>query len=112
MVGYLGYAFGKTLVYTNGGVAFARIKNIGGDVNGGILTLSDAHVRDDVFFGPTVEIGIERFIAERLIGRIEYSYTDFGSFSQANRDGAPGSQVYRIDNGPIQKLSFGVAYKF
>ncbi len=112
LVGRLGLVLGETLIYTKAGLAVARIYNIGGDVNGGTLTLSDAHIRDDIFIGPTYALGTERFIAKNLALRIEFSHTDFGAYSQANEDGAPGSQVYEINNGPVQKLSIGLVYQF
>lgn len=112
LVGRLGFVKNETLFYTKAGLAFAKIKNVGGDVNGGTLTMSDAHIRSDVFFGPIFALGLERFVADNWLARVEYSHTDFGGYSQANQDGAPGSQVYRIDNGPIQKLTFGFAFKF
>ncbi len=112
LVGRLGYVSQRTLFYAKGGVAFAAIDSVGGDVNNGALTLSDAHIRNGVFFGPTLALGLERFVASKWIARAEYSYTDYGGYSQVNQDGAPGSQVYQIDNGPVQKISLGLAYKF
>jgi opacity protein-like surface antigen len=112
LVGRLGYAFGNNLIYGKAGLAAAKINAVGGDVNGGNLTLSDAHIRDDIFYGPTAGIGYERFFGKAWIARIEYTYSDFGDYSQANQDGAPGSQVYQIENGPYQTVSFGLAYQF
>ena len=111
-VGRYGVIFGNTLVYAKGGVSFARIRNIGGDVNGGALTLSDAHIQNDLTFGPTLGVGAERFFSKNWLLRLEYSLTDFGNFTQFNQDGAPNSQFYEIDNGPVQKLSLGVAFQF
>jgi opacity protein-like surface antigen len=102
-----------TLAYFKGGFAFTEIKNVGGDVNGGELTLSDAHNRDDVSKGTTFALGAEQFFTYKLVGRIEYSQTDFGAYFEANDDGAvPRSQFYRIDNSPIKTLSVGFIYQF
>jgi len=112
LAGRVGHVLGDTLVYAKGGLAFARFSNIGGDVNSGALTLSDAHMRGDVLYGPMLALGVERFVAKNWSARLEYSYSDYGEYSQANQDGAPGSQVYRVCNGPVQRLTLGFAYHF
>ena len=113
LTGRFGYVLRDTLVYFKGGLTLAQIRNIGGDVNGGELTLSDAHDRDDVRNGTVLALGLERYFGASLIGRVEYSKTTFGSYREANEDGAvPGSQFYIIDNGPIDQLSIGLIYSF
>nr|MDV2930910.1 outer membrane beta-barrel protein [Roseovarius sp. W115] len=112
ITGRYGQVYGDTLLYAKGGVSFARIRNIGGDVNGGALTLSDAYMRNDLYFGPLLAIGAERFFNENWLLRVEYSITDYGNFTQANQDGVPNSQRYTVSNGPVQKLSLGVAFQF
>ena len=47
VAGRLGYARGSTLAYLMAGVTYADISNVGGDVNGGELTESDAQRRDE-----------------------------------------------------------------
>ena len=111
--GRVGFEIKNALIYAKGGLAFAKIRNVGGDVNGGVLTQSDAHSQDDILTGPTAALGVEHFVAKNWIARLEYSYTNFGRYTQANQDGAvPGSQFYRVNNGPVRRLSLGLAYKF
>lgn len=112
LTGRVGRLFGDNLLYVKGGLALADIRNVGGDVNGGTLTLSDAHIREDILLGPTASFGIERTWNEKYRLRVEYTYTEFRDFTQANQDGAPGSQVYNIDNGPLQSFSVGLVLDF
>jgi hypothetical protein len=100
------------LIYALAGVAFARINNLGGDVNGGALTESDAHRRSDTYYGPIVGIGIEHLLSGGWSAKLELTFEDYDSYSQANQDGVPGSQVYQVDNGPIGRLAFGLVYNF
>lgn len=112
LTGRIGQVAWETLFYLRGGIAFAQIENVGGDVNGGTLTLSDAHINDDMSTGPLIGIGAERFVHDNVILRLEYNRSDFGRFRQANQDGVPGSQVYRIENGPVERVSLAVMYQF
>jgi hypothetical protein len=112
LTGRAGRFFGDNLLYVKGGLALADIRNVGGDVNGGTLTVSDAHIREDILLGPTASFGIERTWNEQYRLRVEYTYTEFRDFAQANDDGVPGSQVYNVDNGPLQSLSVGLVLDF
>ncbi|MDA8586142.1 outer membrane beta-barrel protein [Rhodobacteraceae bacterium] len=112
LTGRAGRAFGDNLFYVKGGLAVADIRNVGGDVNNGSLQLSDAHIREDILLGPTVGVGFERLLNDKYSLRVEYNYTEFRDFSQANQDGAPGSQVYNVDNGPLQSLNIGIVLDF
>lgn len=110
--GRLGYVVSDTLIYAKGGVTVANVRNIGGDVNGGALTLSDAHNRSGPLYGATVAVGAERLIGKNTALRVEFSHTRFDAYAEANEDGVPGSQVYRVRNGPVQTLSLGLTLKF
>lgn len=113
LTGRFGYAVSNTLVYLKAGVAVAQTRNIGGDVDAGVLDAADAHDRNGLQVGPIVGVGGEQKIANGMRLRLEYSYTDFFSYREANDQGAvPGSQSYVVDNGPIQKITFGLILPF
>ncbi|WGH77247.1 outer membrane protein [Jannaschia ovalis] len=108
----LGVALGDALVYARTGLAFARTRNVGGDVNGGVLNLSDAHRRQTVDHGVTFGLGVEQALAANRRVRLEFSQTEFETYSLANQDGAPGSQVYVVENGPIRAVRIGLLWAF
>lgn len=110
----LGYVVGSTLFYGRGGLAFARISNLGGDMNAGGLDLDDIHQNVEWAVGPAIGIGAEHILGSGAILRLEYSHSDFPTYSQGNNQGAiPGvSQVYNVDNGPIRALSLGLVFRY
>ena len=111
--GRLGYSFDNLLLYLKAGVALAQTRNIGGDVDGGVLDAADAHDRNGLQVGPLVGIGGEHQLPKGIRLRIEYTYTDFFSYREANDQGAvPGSQSYVVDNGPIQRVTVGLIMPF
>lgn len=112
VTGRIGYAHENTLFYLKGGVAFADISNLGGDVNGGVLTESDAHRRDGTQRGLVAGAGVQYLMDQDWFLRAEFSYVDFKSYKEANDDGAPGSQFYVVDNGPIRSIWFGIGRQF
>jgi outer membrane immunogenic protein len=71
-VGRLGYAYGNTLLYGFGGVAWGEIKTK--------LDADDDHLRDDAtHVGWTAGVGVERALSDRFSVRLEYAHVDFGS---------------------------------
>ncbi|MDD7910219.1 porin family protein [Pseudovibrio exalbescens] len=91
-----GYAvFNNTLLYGTGGVAFADLTATG---NGD----SD----DTTAVGYTVGAGIEQAFTDRISGRVEYLYQDFGS-----QDFTLGGTRYKtdVDNNIVRA---GVAVSF
>jgi outer membrane immunogenic protein len=70
--GRLGYAIDRILVYGTGGLAVGEVD------------VSDASTSDsNTAIGWTAGGGVEAAITDKLIGRVEYRYTDFGSDSYA-----------------------------
>ena len=91
----LGYSFEPVLAYVTGGVAAtnAEVKGPGGDD-------SNTHV------GWTAGAGVEGFITDKIIGRVEYRYSDFGK-----KDYSFGGQTFENDL-KTQDVRVGVGLKF
>lgn len=91
-----GYAvFDRTLLYGTGGVAFADLSAKG---NGG---------KDDTTaVGYTVGAGVEQAFTDRISGRVEYLYQDFGS-----QDFDLGGTKYKTDvNNNIVRAGVAVSF--
>lgn len=105
VTGRAGYAFGRSLIYVKGGVAWADINT---DVRiGGIQILSggETHV------GWTAGIGYEHAITDRVTARLEYAHIDFGSEDHTLKFG--GVPLLRSDvEAEFDTLTLGINYKF
>jgi hypothetical protein len=112
LLGRVGYVAGETLLYAGGGPTFARISDIGGDLDGGALDVLDAHIREDIRIGATFMVGAEHRLGSGLILRGELSRTDFAPYREANQQGAPGSQFYIVDDGPISTVTLALVLEF
>ncbi|WP_298430768.1 outer membrane beta-barrel protein [uncultured Jannaschia sp.] len=108
----IGYAAGDTLVYVRGGWGAAQVANLGGDIDGGRLDENDAYRSDTVRSGLALGVGFEQRVTERWSLRGELMQIDIPSFRRANRQGAPGSQAYTVENGPIRSATLGLSYRF
>jgi outer membrane immunogenic protein len=103
--GRLGYAAGPALFYVTGGVAFANVKTA---YNPGGYSTSDTKA------GWTLGGGVEYAFAPNWTARIEYRYTDYGSFSDATA-AAPvtfwsGESIkHKLQENAVR---VGVSYKF
>lgn len=75
-------------------------------------TAEDSRTR----LGWTAGVGLEKMVAENWLIRAEYSYSDFGKWSNVadiSAPASPGSTVVRYDiKLQTQSLFVGVAYKF
>ncbi|MGP9821192.1 outer membrane protein [Salinarimonas sp. NSM] len=115
----LGAAFDRTLVYATGGLAFAQFEDTFSAsvpvavVTGGGLVLAAGTYResfDQTQWGWTVGAGVQHAFTDRLSGRIEYRYTDFGSYTNMLRTISPGDG-YRND-AYFHAVRAGVSYTF
>jgi outer membrane immunogenic protein len=103
--GRLGYAAGPALFYVTGGAAFANVKTA---YNPGGYSTSDTKA------GWTLGAGVEYAFAPNWTARIEYRYTDYGSFSDTTA-AAPvtfwsGESIkHKLQE---QAVRIGVSYKF
>jgi len=104
--GRLGYAWDNWLLYVTGGAAFANIRE---DYHSAAVGTDD--LRNTTRTGWTLGGGLDYAFTANWIGRIEYRYADFGTFS----NGPP-----LVTFGPViethkvteQAVRIGIAYKF
>lgn len=77
LVGRLGYAVDRTLVYSTAGIAWADVEtNVTDNILGGALLSAKG---DEAHVGWVVGLGIEHAIARNIFARVEYNPYDFGS---------------------------------
>jgi outer membrane immunogenic protein len=105
LTGRAGYAFGRSLVYVKGGVAWADINT---DVRvGGIHILSGG----ETHLGWTVGVGYEHAITDRVTARLEYAHIDFDSEDHTLKLG--GFPLLRSEvEAEFDSLTLGINYKF
>jgi outer membrane immunogenic protein len=101
--GRIGYAVDRVLFYATGGVAFAGVTEH--DVAPGAGLFED-HSTTRV--GWTVGAGVDYAFTNNLIGRVEYRYADFGTFSYtSNLFGT--NESHKITENVVRA---GLAWKF
>jgi outer membrane immunogenic protein len=91
-----GYAMDRLLPYIAGGVAFGRYE-VRADDHG--LVTADQRT----MIGWTFGAGVDYAFTDKLVGRLEYRYTDYGHKTFAD--------VYDVDL-KTSELRIGLAYKF
>lgn len=104
--GRLGVAVDRALFYATGGAAFGDLRNnYFNNVNG--LTDSYSHTR----VGYTVGGGVEYAFTNNWSARVEYRYTDFGSFNDTlgNSTGGAVNVRHRETDNRVQA---GISYRF
>jgi outer membrane immunogenic protein len=67
--GRIGYSFGRALVYASAGWAAAHVD---ADLSTGAST-------SEIYNGYTVGAGVDYAVTDRIFGRLDYRYNDFGS---------------------------------
>lgn len=110
--GRLGYAFGHSMVYARGGVAWGEV-NSNVDLLGlGVVTLSGSETHT----GWTAGFGFEHAISNNVIARVEYSHIDLGEKTH-ELDLSIGDRATRISapskvDVDIDTIKVGVSIKF
>ena len=102
--GRIGYAFDRTLFYATGGAAWAHISEQDNIPATG-LSAVDSTTR----LGWTAGGGLEYAFLDCLIGRVEYRYSDFGTFSYSAPIFAGFTENHRITENAVR---VGLSYKF
>jgi outer membrane immunogenic protein len=105
--GRLGYAFNRVLLYATGGAAWANVTEH--DVIGSGPLAGTSNNSSATQPGWTVGAGLEYAFLNNLIGRVEYRYSDFGTFSYAPAVFAPFVENHRITENQVL---VGLSYKF
>lgn len=90
--GRAGYAFGDTLVYATGGVAFMDVDEVSiGNTPG------ETAVNEDWRTGYVLGAGVEQAIAPGMTAKLEYLHMDFGTYSGFSANNEPFSFDNRVD---------------
>lgn len=102
--GRIGYAFNRMLLYGTAGFGFANItNNIQKGQNAGEQVVWENQFRS----GWAVGGGIEYAFTNRVVGRVEYLYNNFGSVTLFNQDGNRA-----IFKNELHLLRVGATYRF
>ena len=114
--GRLGYTYGPWMYYGTAGVAFMHVKWSDSSSISEICCISlpvdpttAGSSGEKTLTGSVVGVGIEYMFDPNWIGRLEYLYENFGNFA------VPfgfGPQIGTLHIGEVQKLRFGISYKF
>lgn len=70
--GRLGYSFGRALVYASAGWAIAHVD---AELTNPLFSTGTS----ETYNGYTVGAGVDYAVTDRIFGRLDYRYTDFGS---------------------------------
>jgi outer membrane immunogenic protein len=103
-----GAAFGPSLPYLTGGVAFAGYKFTGGPLPAPGLPCCGSF--SSTLTGWTVGAGWDYAFTRHLIGRIEYRYTDFGKAHGALNPLYPGATMTTGNTTSVVRV--GLSYKY
>lgn len=103
--GRVGAAFGPTLLYVTGGVAFADLR-----YRYFVAGVTPAESFRDTKAGWTIGAGAEFAFSPRWSTRLEYRFTDFGRVTNASLVGSPNFS-YRHDP-EFHTVRLGVSYHF
>jgi outer membrane immunogenic protein len=98
----LGYAMGPALLYATGGLAVAHFDT---KYEEGATTDSSSNTKA----GWTLGAGVEYAFAQNWTTRVEYRYSDFGTFT--DNPATDSGFLYPTDV-TTQSVRFGVSYKF
>ena len=104
--GRLGYAIDRFLIYGTGGVAIAELKNKYTNPFGPLIeNVSKTRT------GWTLGGGVEYAFTNSITARVEYRYTDYGSYRNPSKIAFPG--ILTGEQEPsFQTVRVGVSYKF
>lgn len=102
--GRIGYAFGNSLVYARGGVAWGELETDAGIFGFNLVRGSETHT------GWTAGFGFEHMLGTNLITRIEYAHIDLGD-EEHTLNGVVGPIPDTVE-AEIDTLRLGVSFKF
>jgi outer membrane immunogenic protein len=103
-----GVVLDRALIYGKAGVAFAKIKNSGGDLDGGTtVDSSDLTVLDKTHIGWAAGTGIEYGVTSSWSVKLEYLYMGFGKSDSSNLD----HDVFTHRNS-VQVIKAGLNWRF
>ncbi|MEW9836062.1 outer membrane protein [Mesorhizobium marinum] len=107
LTGRVGVAFDRTLFALRGGVIVSEIDYGYGDTDGDLPDPSASIFGSDTRAGYTLGASIEHAFTGDWIGRLDYSYSDFGSHTETDLDG----DDYDISDN-LHMIRIGISRKF
>ena len=119
VTGRVGYAADRTLFYGKGGVAFADMKNAGGEFDGvgdedddgkWGFDGNEAGFGDEMRIGWTLGAGVEHALSTQWTIKAEYMFADFGSETYGKIDG-DFDEPFSFDN-QLHTVKIGLNYQF
>jgi len=105
LTGRSGYAFGRSLIYVKGGVAWGKLDT---DIRVGGISVASG---DDTHFGWTAGVGFEHAITDRITARIEYAHIDFNSENHRLRFDEAAAVRSEVE-AEFDTVTLGVNFKF
>lgn len=107
--GRIGYAFGHSMVYGRGGIAWGEVDTSVDFLGLGLFTLKGS----ETHMGWTAGFGFEHAITNNIIARVEYSHIDLGEEThQLSFGGGGGFKVPSKVDVDIDTIKVGVSLKF
>lgn len=119
VTGRVGYAANRTLFYGKAGVAFARIKNAGGEFDGvgdedddgkWGFDGNESGFGEETHVGWTIGAGVEHALTDQWSIKGEYMFADFGSETYGNIDGDM-DEPFKFRN-QLHTVKVGINYNF
>lgn len=103
--GRLGFAADNVLFYATGGLAYADISHTYTEV---FTPISET--TRDIRVGWTAGVGIDYAVTQNLLARVEYRYTDYGSYKYDSLTAFPG--LTGEQSPVINTVRLGLGYRF
>jgi len=108
----IGVAYGRTLFYAKGGLAFADVEASYVDPNPTGITLASGTSNRDMVYGGTIGGGFEYAFTDHFTFKTEYLYMDLGDISHtATSTGAPALATF-VHDLETHTVKIGLNYKF
>jgi len=102
--GRIGYAFGSSLLYARGGVAWGEVETDVSILGFGVASGSETHT------GWTAGFGFEHALGNHVTARIEYAHVDLGD-EEHTLNGPLGAIPDTVE-AEIDTIRLGVSFKF
>lgn len=112
LAGRIGFAFDRTLLSLRGGAILARIDYGYGDLDFGpgssiVIDPNNSVIKSETRLGFVIGASLEHAFTDKWVGRVDYSYADFGSHRETDSTG----ENYDISDH-LHMIRAGISYKF
>ena len=109
----MGYAAGRFLPYVTGGVAYGHLTNTYTDTSSSFVPGGYDESWSDTRVGWTIGAGVEAEIAHNVSVKVEYLYTDLGSWRSVDPQDAAtyGTDIHNTVTGGFSTARIGLNWK-